>query len=167
MSDKTQDEVDDSDEYSKPIVTYSLLAIIWGVFFAMSAVSHWHISSFPDQVCDLFGDKQNSRIITGGHLVQWWRFITPIFLHGGLLHICVNSFSLYIIGKQLEPFYGSRRYFLIFMAAGIAGVLASFRFSQNPSLGASGALFGLVGAGIVFPIRFRSLIAPSVMTPMR
>ena len=161
MSDNTEYEVEEADEHSKPVVTYLFLAVIWVIYVAMAAVSHWHFLGFPDAICDLFGYKQNDRIITNGHLVQWWRFVTPIFLHGGLVHICVNSFSLYIIGKQLEPFYGSRRYFLIFMIAGIAGVLASYRFSHNPSLGASGALFGLVGAGIVFPLRFRHLVAPS------
>ncbi len=158
MSNSTQNEDESGEEASRPIVTYGLLAVIGVIYLAMAAASKWHFSSFPDPVCDLFGYKQNDRILQSGHLTQWWRFVTPIFLHGGLIHICVNSFSLYVIGIQLEPFYGSRRYFLLFKTAGIAGVLSSYHFSQNPSLGASGALFGLVGAGIMFPIRFRSLI---------
>lgn len=155
---RTQSTTDDNEDLARPVVTYAILAIIWVVFFAMAAASHWRFSSFPDSIADIFGDKQNDRIMAGGHLLQWWRIITPIFLHGGLLHICVNSYSLYLMGRQLEPFYGSRRYFVIFMVAGVAGVLASLRFSPHPSLGASGALFGLVGAGIVFPIRFKALV---------
>lgn len=140
-----------------PYVTYALLLFMGLVFVAMVIVSHGQIGGFSLAVSDLFGDKENQRILYLKHLQQWWRFVTPIFLHGSILHIAVNAYSLYILGRQMEPFYGRRRYLLVFMVAGIAGNVASFLYSARPSLGASGAIFGLVGAGIVFPIRFRSL----------
>ncbi len=143
-----------------PVVTYTLLALIWLIFIAMSVASKGQFMAFSSSVCDLFGDKINSRLVLEGHAYQWWRLLTPIFLHGGITHIAVNSYSLYVMGRQLEPFYGSRRFLLVFITAGVAGVLGSFWFSQSASLGASGAIFGLIGAGIVFPIRFKSLVAP-------
>ncbi len=101
-----------------------------------------------------FGAKDNELIRQG----QWWRLVTPIFLHGNFVHLLVNSLSLWQLGGSLERIYGSRKFFLIYMGAGIAGNLLSFAFSPTQSLGASGALFGLIGAGLVFPIKFRNLI---------
>src|SRR5581483_6443175 len=69
-----------------------------------------------------------------------------------------NSLFLYCFGAQIETLYGWRKYLIIYLVAGVAGNLFSFLLSPGPSLGASGALFGLVGAGIVFPLRFRSLV---------
>src|ERR1700722_1769777 len=101
MAKRNRKPVEDEDEESlpKPLVTYALLLVMWVLFFAMAKASGWHFSAFPDAVADLFGDKLNSRILLNHHLVQWWRFLTPIFLHGGLVHICVNSYSLYVIGR--------------------------------------------------------------------
>jgi membrane associated rhomboid family serine protease len=158
MSNTATSEPDEFEPLPKPGVTFTLIAIIGVLFVAMVFASHGDVSSFSNPVIDLFGAKINERMLVHGKWLQWWRLVTPIFLHGGLLHLCVNSYSLYILGRQIEPFYGSRRYFIIFMVSGIAGVAASMRYSPVPSIGASGAIFGLVGAGIVFPIRFRSLV---------
>ncbi|MEO6392452.1 MAG: rhomboid family intramembrane serine protease [Pyrinomonadaceae bacterium] len=119
-----------------------------------------------------FGAKLNSRVNAG----EWWRLVTPIFLHvpGGALplHLLVNMYSLWNIGPYVEKLYGSSKFVVIWVVTGIAGVLASYlcvrpgmsvgtvgRFliksSDNPSAGASGALFGLVGVLIVFGIKYR------------
>lgn len=135
-----------------PIVTYGMLFTISLVFLAMYVLGHGNI----DSVAERFGAKDSALIRQG----QWWRFITPIFLHGSVLHLLTNGFSLYWLGSQIERIYGSRKYFLIYMLSGIAGNLLSFLLSPAPSLGASGALFGLIGAGIVFPLRYRSLVLP-------
>ncbi len=137
-----------------PYVTYGMLATIVIVFLAMSVLGHGNV----DSVAERFGAKDSALIRQG----QWWRFVTPIFLHGNLLHLMTNGFSLYWLGSQIERIYGSRKYFLIYMLSGIAGNLLSFLLSPAPSLGASGALFGLIGAGIVFPLRYRSLVLPEV-----
>lgn len=131
-------------------VTYTLLAVNILIFVAMYVAGHGDVSS----VSTLFGDKDNQLIHSG----QWWRFITPIFLHGSLLHLGSNSLFLYILGSQMEQIYGSKRYFLVYMTAGIFSFIVSYIYSSVPSLGASGALFGLVGAGMVFPVRFRALV---------
>jgi rhomboid protease GluP len=93
------------------------------------------------------GMKANSYIIQG----QYYRLITPMFLHGSLAHIGFNMYGLYIVGRGLEKAYGHWRFFLLYMLAGFAGNTLSFLFSPAPSLGASTAIFGLFAAqGVYF-----------------
>ncbi|PYU71872.1 MAG: hypothetical protein DMG49_08605 [Acidobacteria bacterium] len=77
-----------------------------------------------------------------GH--EWWRLVTAMFLHGGLIHIGFNMMSLMQLGPALEELYGSARYLFLYVATGAFGFLISAWFG-NFSLGASGALLGLVG----------------------
>ena len=155
------DDGDDADgtgqrEAFRPLVTYLLLIINAVVFAAMWRVGNGNVS----QAALAFGVKDNDLIRAG----QWWRLITPIFLHGNLEHIAVNSLSLYWLGSELEGLYGRRRYLLVYLISGIAGNYVSFLLKPAPSLGASGAIFGLVGAAICFPIRFRSLLPEKLRT---
>jgi len=76
---------------------------------------------------------------------QWFRLITAMFLHGGLIHIGFNMMSLMQLGPALEELYGSARYFFLYIVTGAFGFLAS-SFIGHYSLGASGGLLGLVGA---------------------
>jgi len=81
---------------------------------------------------------------------EWYRFITAMFLHGGLIHIGFNMMALMQLGPALEELYGSSRYFFLFILTGAFGFLvSSFPYAfwyPNNSLGASGGLLGLVGA---------------------
>jgi rhomboid protease GluP len=149
-SDSTGDSTGPS--AAPPYVTIAILVVLTLIFIMMLAVGHNDVSRVYIQ----FGAKDNHLIQQG----QWWRLITPIFLHGGWLHLLVNGFSLYSLGGSMERIYGPKKYLLIFLFAGFTGNVLSYWLSPTMSLGASGALFGLVGAGLVFPIRFRSLIAP-------
>jgi membrane associated rhomboid family serine protease len=123
----------------------------------------------PAEVLLPFGAKLNS-YIHNQH--QWWRFVTPMFLHVNLLHVLVNMYSLWIVGPYVEKLYGSAKFVVIWVLTGVAGVVASyltvrpslgagpitgfiFKAYDTPSAGASGALFGLVGVLFVFGIRFR------------
>ena len=116
-----------------------------------------------------YGAKLNS-LINGQR--EWWRFVTPIFLHGGFLHLLFNMYGLWIIGPYVEKLYGFAKFVVFWVVTGIAGVAASylsvrpdmtvssigrflFKPIDSPSIGASGALFGLVGVLFVFGIRFR------------
>ena len=76
---------------------------------------------------------------------QWWRLVTAMFLHGGLIHIGFNMMSLLQLGPALEELYGSARYFFLYVVTGAFGFLVS-AYTGHFSLGASGALLGLVGA---------------------
>ncbi len=116
-----------------------------------------------------FGAKVNF-YIQARH--EWWRFITPMFLHINLLHLLVNMYSLWIVGPYVEKLYGSAKFVVFWVLTGIAGFVASyltvrqgvsigpvarfiFKPLDNPAGGASGALFGLVGVLFVFGIKFR------------
>ena len=128
-------------------VTLALIAITV-VFFVLQMLSE---AAFGTDVPALYGAKINEAILAG----QYWRLITPVLLHGGLLHIAFNMYALYIIGSGLELYYGHVRYLLLYLVAGFAGNVFSFLFSPNPSLGASTAVFGLVAAQGVFVFQNR------------
>src|SRR5690349_15063013 len=76
---------------------------------------------------------------------EWWRLVTAMFLHGGLLHIGFNMMALLQLGPAIEELYGSGRYLFIYLFTGAFGFLVSASFGNHFSLGASGALLGLVG----------------------
>ena len=99
-----------------------------------------------------YGAKDNTLILQG----QYWRFITPIFLHVNALHVGLNMLNLVILGVFLERLFGHLRFLLIYLITGIIAVIASFYFApQEISVGASGAIFGLVGAYSIFVLVHR------------
>jgi rhomboid protease GluP len=95
---------------------------------------------------------------------EYWRLITNVFLHGGLIHIAVNMWSLLIVGPLVERLYGNLAFAAIYLAAGIGGALASF--AANPfqiGVGASGAIMGILGALVAFLIVHRRTIPKSIL----
>ncbi|NJO04342.1 MAG: rhomboid family intramembrane serine protease [Chloroflexaceae bacterium] len=106
--------------------------------------------------CALFilGRKDNPFIFFRG---EYWRLITATFLHGNLIHIGLNGLALYVIGQQVERLYGTVRFLLIYAVAGLAGSVASYVFNPTPSVGASGAIFGLFGAMALFYFTTRNI----------
>lgn len=79
------------------------------------------------------------------NLAQPWRFVMAVFLHASLLHIVFNMWVLMDIGPHVEELYGSARYFFIYVLTGICGYFVSSGIGGRPSVGASGALLGLIG----------------------
>ncbi len=99
-----------------------------------------------------YGAKDNSLILQG----QYWRFVTPIFLHVNLLHVGLNMLNFVVLGVFLERLFGHMRFLLIYLITGIISIMASCMFMpQDISVGASGAIFGLVGAYSVFVLVHR------------
>jgi len=99
-----------------------------------------------------FGAKDNDLILRG----QYWRFITPIFLHANLLHVNLNMLNFAVLGVFLERLVGHLRFLLIYLVTGVISIIASFYFiPQEISVGASGAIFGLVGAYSIFVLTHR------------
>lgn len=82
---------------------------------------------------------------------EWWRLVTATFLHGSLLHLGFNLLALWLLGTQIEKFLGSKNFLILYFASAIGGSLASYYFSPPAtfSIGASGAVFGLMGAFVV------------------
>jgi len=152
--------------------TIILLMANFFVFLLMweaSGTTGGSLWGFPEPVLVAFGAKVNF-LINQQH--QWWRFVTPMFVHVNLLHVLVNMYSLWIVGPYVEKLYGSAKFIVFWVLTGVAGVLASyltvrpglsvgsmgrflFKTADVPSAGASGALFGLVGVLFVFGIKFR------------
>jgi rhomboid protease GluP len=93
-----------------------------------------------------YGAKINENLAAG----EAWRLVTPVFLHAGLLHIGVNMYSLWALGPAVERFFGHARFLIVYLLSGISGVMLSLVMSSNPSVGASGAIFGLLGALATF-----------------
>lgn len=87
---------------------------------------------------------------------ELYRLFTGIFLHGNLLHLAFNCYALYILGMQLESFMGKIKYLIIYLFAGLTGALFSMIFSNySASIGASGAIFGIMGAIVYFGYHYR------------
>lgn len=123
----------------------------------------------PALVLITYGAKLNF-LIKNYH--EWWRFVTPVFIHIGAAHLLVNMYGLWMIGPYVERLYGSAKFVVLWVVTGVAGVVASylcvrpdlavgpvgrfiFRATDGPAAGASGALFGLIGVLFVFGIKFR------------
>ncbi|MED1468240.1 rhomboid family intramembrane serine protease [Bacillus salipaludis] len=129
-------------ENGRPLFTYLFMIVQVLVFFWLEM----HGGSTNNSTLIKYGAKFNPLIYEG----QWWRFITPIFLHIGFLHLAMNTLALYYLGIAVERLYGNLRFLFIYLFAGIVGVIASFIFSSNLSAGASGAIYGCFGALLYF-----------------
>ena len=81
------------------------------------------LAPLPGEVLMRFGAKLNYYIQTQH---QWWRFVTPMFLHVNLLHLMVNMYSLWIVGPYVEKLYGSAKFVVFWVLTGVAGVVASY-----------------------------------------
>lgn len=139
---------------------------ILGLLVATSLVFAGQLLSevvFGVDVVLLLGAKIESEILAG----EYWRFVTPVFIHAGLLHIFINMYSLFAIGPTVEQFFGPRRTLALYLFSGIAGVVLSLGFSPYPSVGASGAIFGLLGSMGIFLYQNRSALGPAGSMQLR
>src|SRR5262245_14725688 len=116
-----------------------------------------------------FGAKTNALLRSG----EWFRLITPIFIHAGFLHLLLNSYALWVVGMQVEKLYGSARFLLIYLLSGVGGVAGSYfgqiflqKTGDPPSVGASGAIFGLFGVLAVFGFRYRHEMPQAIRRAM-
>jgi rhomboid protease GluP len=135
----------------RAIVSYSIFAFNILIFILMTFAG----GSENQSTLLAFGAKLNELIKDG----EVWRFVTPIFLHIGFLHLAFNSYALWIVGPQVEKLYGGPRFLLLYVLTGIAGVAASYLYHpETLSAGASGAIFGLFGVLLVFSIKYRKSI---------
>jgi rhomboid protease GluP len=133
----------------KPFFTYVFMLIQAAVFFLLEMQG----GSTDTSTLIKYGAKFNPYIYDG----EWWRFITPIFLHIGFLHLAMNTLALYYLGTAVERIFGNARFLFIYLFAGVAGFIASFIFSSNISAGASGAIFGCFGALLYFCLIYPKL----------
>ena len=129
----------------KPVVTYSLLAINIFVFLVTTIFGNYNY--LLDRFC-LYGPYIRE-------YQEYYRLITSGFLHANIFHLAFNCYALYIIGSQLESFMGKGKYIIIYFFSLLLGSIMSITFNDNPSIGASGAIFGLMGSLLYFGYYYR------------
>mgnify|MGYP002630979733 CR=1 FL=1 len=140
-------------------LTWGLLGIVLAVHITFLFAEHSGLTpAGQGGLSLLFGAKINELVWEG----QSWRLVSSQFLHGGFLHLAFNGYALYLIGPLLERLYGGRRFLVIYVFSGLAGSVASVFFTDGPSVGASGAIFGMLGALVVFGLKFRTSLPPRV-----
>lgn len=137
-----------------PIVTYTIIGICVVMFLISLLMGGGDIFSINLEALYNLG-ASNKLAVKHGEL---YRLFTCIFLHAGIIHIMCNMYSLYVIGPQVESFFGKLKFIFIFCFSGICGSLLSLVFVNDPniiSIGASGAIFGLLGAILYFGYHYR------------
>ncbi len=155
--------------------TTSLLLLVNGLFFlllimAPPAAESGQVTGLGRimrfGVYDLlrFGGGLGSLVIYEG---EWWRLVTSIFLHGGLLHFAFNSYVLMQLGPLVEESYGTEKFWVAYLFSGIVGNLASQLLQlRTPVVGASGAIVGLIGLLLAYGIRRGGVIGGNIRTVM-
>lgn len=141
--------------YKQPIVTYIIIAISIILFILMEISG----GSTNSQTLLKYGANLDILVKNG----EYYRLFTCIFLHIGIMHLLCNMYSLYVIGREVESLYGKVKYIIIFILSGIFGSIMSIAFTHNTiSAGASGAIFGLLGALLYFGINYRTYLGETV-----
>ncbi len=151
-TEKTNQDLESIFKPKKPQITY-LLIFINIFFFIFSRLSN----------LDIFTPLAlNNYHVKAGEI---YRLITATFLHADFFHLLFNMYALYLIGSQLEGFYGKTKYTLIYLISGIFGSMLSLLFlGPNWSLGASGAIFGLFGSLLYFGYHYRIYLGTTIKT---
>ena len=128
-----------------PMITYTLIAINI-IFFLVPVVLNEYDAIYL-MLCS------HAPSIRAG---QYYRLFTSMFYHGGIIHLLLNCYSLYVVGTQMESFLGKIKFLIIYLASGMIGALCSMAFMGNAtSVGASGAIFGLLGSMLYFGYHYR------------
>lgn len=136
----------------KPIITNILIGLCIVIFIGM-----YIFGNGSNDTHTLISFGANLDILTKSG--EYYRLVTCMFLHVGILHLLCNMYSLYIVGNSIENLFGKYKYLIIYFVSGICGSILSLAFSHNTILaGASGAIFGLLGALLYFGYYYRAYL---------
>jgi len=138
----------------------TLLALACGAAFA---ASHLFGNGLDEGTLVACGAKHRDLILRSR---QWWRLVSAGFLHANLVHLLVNLYALVAVGRVVEALWGHRLFLILYTAALVGGSVASLAATPGVSVGASGAIFGLFGAVVVFATVHRQHIAPRARVPL-
>jgi rhomboid protease GluP len=178
-----REEFHDRIDYWSPStpVVWGLLTLNIGIYFLMWLVRRgvsgrtlgsmmgWGWNSKIDAIVRAYqlidwGANKGSLTLHG----EWWRMVTSLFLHGSLLHLAFNMIALWQVGQLVERLFGSVRFTALYLIAGVCGSIASVMWNPNVnSVGASGAIFGIVGGLLAFTRRENSGVPPTVVNDLR
>ena len=130
----------------KPVVTYILIVLNIMMFLFLALHGEYFYS-----LCD-----NRDAVLSG----QYYRMITSMFVHADIVHILFNMYALYVLGPQVEKYYGRLKFILIYLVSGLLGSVFSLVFmnSNTFSMGASGAIFGLLGSIAYFTYYYRATL---------
>jgi rhomboid protease GluP len=137
---------------SRPVLTYVFLGIIVAIFIVQALLLQLN----GEEPITAWGALDYNAILKHG---EYYRLFTAMFLHAGQVHLFFNALALYLIGRPVEAFFGTARFGVIYMLGGLCGSVASFVFTRGYSVGASGAIFAIFGAEIVFLYMNRRLFS--------
>jgi rhomboid protease GluP len=144
-------------------VTWTLIAANTLVFLALGLAGVGWLTAQGDRAV-AWGSNYGPYTTAG----DWWRPLTAMFIHSGMIHLAFNMWALASFGPVVERIYGSARYVLLYLVAGLAGGLASVGWAPAVhSLGASGAIFGILGALLATWFNSDAAIAREVLRPLR
>lgn len=132
----------------KILITKILIALCLVMFVAMYIIGN---GSNDSLTLYLFGANFPEAVKAG----EIYRLITCTFLHAGILHLLFNMYALFIIGNQLETYLGKFKFLIVYLISAISGSLMSCIFTESLSVGASGAIFGLLGSLLYFGYHYR------------
>ena len=139
----------------KLIITPVLMmtCILYFIYILLETKNHLNAQNLL-----YFGAVQRSYVSSG----EWYRLFTCMFIHASILHLLLNMYALYVIGSQMESFIGKLKFLVVFIVSGLIGSLTSIIFSTNVSVGASGAIFGVLGAMLYFAYHYRLILGNSL-----
>jgi len=143
----------------KPRVTIALLACI-GLVFGLQ-----NLNGFDLETTYAMGALHRESVSAG----EWWRVISSGFLHGGFMHVAMNGFVLYLLGGQMERVIGGHRFLVLYFAALLGGSFLSMQFADAAtiSVGASGAIWGLLGAQLSLALGRPPVVPRSIAESMK
>ena len=154
---KTEEENTKFEKVFKPkkiVITYILI----GINIIMYLLSLFITNNFNAALI-MLGANNRTLVLSG----DYYRLITSAFLHGSLLHLLVNMYSLLVIGKEVETYLGKTKFLLIYLLSAFMGSLLSIVLHDNTiGIGASGAIFGLLGSLLYFGYHYRLYLASSL-----
>ena len=143
------------DKFQEYKITYSIIGINI-IIYIFSAFFSQDIVDMDMQTLVDMGALYGPLTVLKG---EWWRLLTAMFLHGGMTHLLMNMFSLYLIGRGVEMYFDTKSYLIIYLFSGLLGGLASLYMHPNSvGIGASGAIFGVFGALAGFFLAHRDKI---------
>jgi rhomboid protease GluP len=162
------DELDEADEIEdavfsaldRPLTTVALVGTMLSIHIWIGAIMWLRgwvgplgllASSRPTPLLTRWGAMRDVKLDAG----ELWRLVSCVFLHGDGLHMLLNGLALFALGRLCEALYGPARFLWLFLVAGVCGASFSWLGGNSTSVGASGGIFGLMGAAMVFGWRYR------------
>jgi rhomboid protease GluP len=151
-----QQKAEDIFKMKFPIITYILIALNILIFLIPNLMGNYE--DILNKYC-MYGEFVRK-------YGEYYRIITAGFLHGDIIHLALNMYALYVIGRQMESFLGKTKYITVYFVSLIMGSLLSMALSNYASVGASGAIFGLMGSMLYFGYHYRVYLGNVLKTQL-